>query len=205
MISLVINTNCLGDNTKGLSSGGQPYGNREYILRNFILLAATRQGLQVIVAGEFEEGEGYTYVKAKGPYNNCADALVQRQAGFEACDGDIIIFQHDDHIFSDYNDLSNMYGLPLTLKNGTDVISPSRRTRLRGRDEELNSGGNKYILGHAAIYRREVIKLCPWSQVPPVFTWDIEHTKQIKERGFNIIWSKGYNVYDVEYGSEPWQ
>ena len=172
------------------------------MLRNFIIPAAIGYGYEVIVVGEYEEDErgNYIYVEAKGPYNNCADALIQRQAGFEASKGDIIVFQHDDHIFDAYENLTN---LEYNSMNNEDVISPSRWTRLRGKTEELNAGDNKYILGHAAIYKREVIKLCPWSLVPPVFTWDMEHTKQIRERGFDIVWSEGFAVFDVEYGSEP--
>lgn len=225
MISLIINTNCLGESAQGLSSGKQPYANRAYLLRNFIIPQAVANPVitEVIVAGEFEEGNDYEYVPYKGIYNNCADALLQRQVGFEASNGDtsigdIVIFQHDDHLL-DFD--------AITLSLMLDVVSPARYTRLRNSAGERLNGGEPrpcpdpkncrehlgippcgsigYISGHCAIYRRKVIEVCPWSNVSPTFAWDGSHTKQIREAGFLIDWSTENKCWDIEYGSEPWQ
>ncbi|KKL51674.1 hypothetical protein LCGC14_2293100 [marine sediment metagenome] len=47
--------------------------------------------------------------------------------------------------------------------------------------------------------------LCPWNDVPEKFTWDVEHTRQIRVAGFKIEWSSALNVWDVEAGSHPWK
>lgn len=198
--SVIINT-CAGrvsNNTK--SFGGQPYVWRAYALQNFILPAYIADpGIdEIIVVGEWYPGEGYTYVEAPSIHFSSDDALHQRQAGFEAATGDVLIFQHDDHIldptFTDVLEACAVY-----------VVVPQRWTRLRNAEgERLPNGEPHYISGHCAIYRREVLKFCPWSAVPVCRTWDIEHTKQIRAANFSVHWSDTLRVWDCEFGASPW-
>ncbi len=199
MISVCINTAALAPHAKHvMSSGGVPYSWRAYALKNFILprYVGAEYIDEVIVTGIWEEGEGYTYVHVPAQHFNWADCIEQRHAGFEASSGDVLVFQHDDH----------MLDLWLGAVQGWDVISPARYTRARTfSGERLNAGeADGYIDGHCSIYKREVIERCPWSNVPRAFTMDIAHTKQVKAAGFNIVWTDNVRCWDVEYGSTPW-
>jgi hypothetical protein len=175
---------------------------RAYALRNFLIPRYVDEPAidELIVAGEWEEGEGYTYVPCPSTYFNCRDALAQRQAGFEASTGDVVIFQHDDHL------LESRYQLRQELNDGADVVVPGRWTRLRDPDgEPLNNGYPDYISGHCALYQRAVIERCPWKDVPPEYTWDQAHTQQIRAAEFTIVWARHLTCWDVEMGSTPWQ
>lgn len=204
-ISLVINTNCLGDSASGISSGGKgvAYAGRAYALRNLILPLYTRWApvfREIVVVGEYEEGEGYTYVPCDSIYRNCADALIQRQAGFEALtkNSEWVLFMHDDHLW----DVENL--IPRTTPY--DVISPSRWTRLRGAPERLNNGETLgHISGHAVLMRPSVLRAFRWSSVPPVFTWDIETQRMLETMGYSVGREESVKVWDVEMGSEPWR
>lgn len=165
---------------------------------------------ELIVVGEWEECAHttykYKYVPLPSRHFNCADALAQRQAGFEASTGDVVIFQHDDHLIERPHFTANR-DYPVTSFGSWGVLVPTRWTRGRTlRGEMLNNGRRDgYISGHAAAYRREVLEACPWGQVPEVFTWDIEHTNMIRAAGFEIAWSDPWRVWDVEPMAEPWR
>lgn len=227
MISLIINT-CAGRQwgrkedpmriAHTVAHSGQFYSQRAYALQNFILPAAIADPDldEVIVVGEWHDGEGYTYVPKPSIHFSSDDAPHQRQAGFEAAKGDWLIFQHDDHMlesahFTTYEDAE------------ADVLIPQRWTRLRNvagerlpNGEPSPPGGERtsptsvdfhggYISGHLAIYRREVLEACPWSEVPAERCWDVRHTEQIRAANFNIHWSDTLRVWDVEMGSKPWE
>jgi len=130
------------------------------------------------------------------------DALAQRQAGFEASTGDIVIFQHDDHVF---DQLCIPY--PTSETQSWDVLSPQRYTLMRSPEPELLNNGyyDGYVLGHGAIYRRTVIERCPWKDVPRVYQWDIAHTQQIIAAGFTLAWTTASQLRDVELGGRPWE
>jgi len=199
MLSIIINTCAGGPRAEEVcGSGGKslPHACRHYALRNFIIPRACTLSPQVIVVGEWESGP-YEYIHIPSRHFNCADALAQRQAGFEAARGNWLLFQHDDHIVD---------ALWPSAKFGAHVASPRRWTHLRlAEAERLNDGEDDgYICGHAALYRREVLERCPWGNVPPVFTWDVAHTRQIVAAGFKIAWD-AFDVYDVEFGGEPWR
>ena len=232
-ISLLINT-CAGRNPRPDVHPHNcltPYEMRAYALRNFVLPAAIADPDvdEVIVAGEWEEGEGYTYVPAPSIHFSSDDALHQRQAAFKAAKGDWLVFQHDDHVLennygpqgSDFGDLMIKYEWDWPHAKG-DVIIPQRWTRLRnvagerlpnGEPQELSHYPESrtvdyfpgYISGHCTIYRREVLEACPWSAVPVRRTWDIAHTRQIRAAGFTIHWSSTLRCWDVELGSQPWK
>ena len=212
-ISLRINSSANGPKAADTrSSGGQSHAQRSFALRNFILPAAVADPTfsEVIVVGEWEPGWGYIYIEVPSERFSCVDALTQRQAGFERSTGDWVVFQHDDHLLENVKDM--LHG-KISLFTGADVIVPARYTRLRDVNgekllsgEPSDKGKNRegYISGHCAIYRREVLEVCPWSDVKEIFEWDVEHTAQIREAGFKIEWSNALRCYDVESGSKPW-
>ncbi len=209
MISVCINTAALAPYAENaLTSGGVPCSWRAYALRTWILPRYVTDSYidEVIVTGSWEEGEGYTYVHVPPVHFSWKDCLAMRQAGFEASSGDVLIFQHDDHVLSPEPDPFSIVGGIYTAICGADVLSPARYTRARTfKGERLNGGeAEGYINGHCAIYRSEVIERCPWKDVPVQFTLDVEHTKQIKAAGFNVVHTDTVRVWDVEHGSSPW-
>ena len=200
-ISLVVNTACLGLRAGAvLSSGKRPHNLREFLLKCFILPEAMANPAisEIIVAGEFEPGDGYIYVPARSVYFNCRDALHQRQRGFEVSTGDVILFQHDDHL------VQGVFP-PMEAFNSVQVIVPQRRTRMRvPTGERLNTGEGEYISGHAAFYTREAVAKCPWGQVPKVYQWDRAHTLQLRKAGYLAAIAEQVVAWDIEWGSEPW-
>jgi hypothetical protein len=222
MISLIINT-CAGRDDGTLSNAKQPHAHRAYLLRNFILpqYIADPYIDEVIVAGEWEEGEGYIYVPVAPIHRTWADTLPQRQAGFEASKGDILVFQHDDHVLDNArkepefeDDWDNVLEDVLYGGESWDVLSPTRYTRLRNvAGERLNDnspGFNKYtppgggINGHCCIFRREVIEAVPWNSLPIEWTFDIIMRERIQQAGFKIVWTDAIRCYDCEMGAKPW-
>jgi hypothetical protein len=203
-VSLIVNTCALGTPAALNSAKTTPHVDRAYALRNWILpaYAAASEFDQVIVVGEWEPGDGYTYIPSPSAWENCIDALMQRQLGFEAATGDWIVCQHDDHML----DLAGLNEIAWSDPTLPGVLVPERWTRLRNpAGELLPNGETVYISGHCAIYRRDVLERCSWSAVPRVHTWDLQHTRQIREAGFQISWSNVLRVWDIELGGMPWR
>lgn len=196
-VSLIINTAAGGDTSIHNSSKNAFHTDRAFALRNLLLPQYCSDAAidEVIVVGEWEPGPDYRYIHSPSTWFNCVDALTQRQLGFEAATGDTLIFMHDDH-WLPYVEYNKVRG----------VCVPERWTRLRhAAGERLNNGAaDGYIGGHCAIYNRHVLEECPWAAVPRVHTWDVEHTRQIRDAGFSITWSNMLRVWDIEKGSAPW-
>jgi hypothetical protein len=196
-LAVVINTCATQRNS---SSAGVPHCDRAYALRNFIIpYYQHHPGVdELIVVGEWEPGD-YIYVHSPSEHFNWNDALVQRQRGFAASQSAWIAFSHDDH----WIELPKHWTPP----PHSDVVVPDRWTRLRkGSGERLNNGRNeRYVMGHCALYAREVIYNCPWDGVPPTRRiWDVQHTEMIVDRGYHIHWDDGLIAWDVEMGAQPW-
>lgn len=213
-LSVVIATSCLApDAERNISSGGKgrPHAERAWLLRNVILPCYTRwfpeRFREIIVVGEYEEGEGYTYLPFPSVYRNCADALLKRQAGFDALihkSVEWVLFQHDDHLWDPQNLIPN---------TGAYVLSPSRWTRARGEAEQLNDGMNlayspsdRYVNGHACLMKPHVFREgFKWTDAPPVFTWDISITARLQDLGIPIAYAPEVRTWDMERGAEPWR
>lgn len=200
-LSVVVNTAALGEHAEVESSGGVPHSEREYLLNTWILPRLIQDDLvdEIIVSGEWREGEEWIYVESTSEHFGPEDALKDRQLGFETSSGDVIIFQHDDHILGpDATRLAKARSWP--------VVSPSRWTRMRDpTGERLNEGwSDGYLHGHAIVMEREVCKEVPWGEVPKVFTWDVEQTKMLLDAGYKPMMDSEMRVYDIEFGSEPW-
>ena len=197
--SCIINTAALGPRAHDITGSRTPtpHAARAHVLRSVILPLAMSMFDDVIVAGEWEDGAGYRYVPCPSTTFSCVDALAQRQAGFEAATGDVLVFQHDDHLVLPF--------APALLAALRGVLVPTRKTNLRSRNEVLPNGFPSYISGHCAIYARAVLDACPWGAVPPVHVWDIAHTAQIHAAGFPVNLSSQLIALDIEYGATPWQ
>lgn len=203
-ISLIVTTCALAPHAATtLSSGRQPHDFRAYLLRCHLIPQALANPdiSEVIVVGEFEEGDGYRYLSVPSvEQNSIHDSLRKRQAGCEAATGRWIIVQNDDHL------LDPMFTRNFYKHAYADVVSPARWTRLRGRPERLNDGSqDRYINGHTAIYSREALQRCPWESLPRVFSYDIEHTRLLRQACFDVLWADDCITWDCELGATPWQ
>lgn len=162
---------------------------------------------EIIVVGEFEEGEGYTYLPFPSAYRNCADALPKRQAGFDALKNKSVswvLFQHDDHLW----DFTNQ----IDMREEAYVLSPSRWTRARTIHGERLADGTfprqtmEYVNGHACLMKPHVFRDgFNWAKVPPVFTWDIEQSNILRRLNVPMRYAPELKVWDAERGSEPWK
>ena len=187
-----------------MSSGGVAHGHRAWLLRNLILPTYRWAGLfsELIVVGEWEPGPGYTYLPFASVYRNCADALLKRQAGYDALkskDADWVLFQHDDHLYDPTNDFPVL---------DAHVLAPSRWTHGRSSvGEPLNDGSAYgYVNGHACLMRPEAFDLgFRWDTIAPVFTWDIEMTKRLADLQLDWQYTPHLRVWDVEEGASPWR
>lgn len=203
MLSVAIPTVAMGQTTR-LSSGKQPYAFREYLLKCFTLPALIADPLvdEIIVVGEFEDGQGYRYVFVPNVHHdNVHDALAQRQAGFEASTGDLVLYLADDHVTDRYTIANALKYLAYG-----DVVSLARATRMRRVEgEPLNSGGGRYVNGHGALYRRDVLERVPWALAPRVFSYDVAHTAQLVAMGVPWVTAPDAVVWDCEYLAKPWE
>ena len=198
-LSVVVNTCALGPRAHAVtgSTTPSPHAWRAYALQHFILPAYAAHADEVIVVGEWREGEGYIYVSAPSVYFSAVDALHQRQAGFEMASGDVIIHVHDDH-FLDPSALSEI--LP-TAAWRADVLVPTRyRQELHAAKQHPTGMEDTppYVGGHCAIYKREVLERCPWNEVPKAHVWDTLHTKMMRDAGFRLKEAPEMCVWDVE-------
>lgn len=225
--SLIVNTCCLGPKARETSNsqGRLKHSQREYALRTWILpdYVRDRHVDELIVAGEFEPPptDEFRYVHSPSTHFTCVDALAQRQAGFDVSSGDVVIVQHDDHWLDPASRLQFSDGWPSHFA-AYDVVVPARWTRLRILSgERLNNGEawkplrgfegvaqepqTPYVSGHCAVFRRQVLVDVPWGRVPKVHTWDEKFTEQLLAAGVRILWTDSLRVYDVEFGSRPWE
>lgn len=208
-LSIVIVTAALAEDIPQ-SSGKQAHAFRAYLLRNFLLpqLCDSLFVSEIIVVGEFEDGDGYTYIHVPSvERSSIHDGIRKRHIGTQAATGEWICVMNDDHWFA-----SDAFTWLWPLLSHADVVSPARWTRLRGKDERLNGGepggawsGPGHINGHCTFFKREALAACPWDALPRVFTFDVAQTERLREQGFHIEWAENVRVYDIEHGSEPWR
>ncbi len=209
MISVVINTAALGEVAATvLSSGSIEHGKRVNLLRDRLLprLLNDPEVGEVIVVGEWESGAGYRYVPCGSVNYDCTDALEQRQRGFEASTGRLIVFLHDDHLpaenffrmLRDY-DVSPVW----------DVLVPTRLALdSEGGTHILENGFHEgYVMGHCSVLRRAICERVPWRRVPKVYTWDICHSILLRDANAKVRWADDLVVYDLEseLGATPWE
>lgn len=225
MYSVCINTCCLQARPV-TSSGGIPHAARaEMLQRTIPRLLKEPLITDVIVVGEYESGDGYTYIHSPSVNFDCTDALEQRHQGALAAQSDTVLFLHDDHMPTrDFFQNLMLRTQQFRLSTPWDVFVPYRVSETPagafgdGDDRspcfrELNNGmDGHYVMGHASVIRRKMLNLVPWNTVPKVFTWDVEHTKLLRAAKATIQWAdreigKEVFVYDLEseLGATPWK
>ena len=201
-ISLCINTAAsdplVNTNSNWYRKAG--YGARYGILKEKMLPVALQQGFdEVIVAGVFEEGDGYQYVPVPPRYRDRRDALWQREMGARYATGDILVFSHDDHSLEDnfrYN-LAAVWG---RTTHTWDLIIPRRIHGITG--AELNNGKETgYMGGHALVMKRWLWAQVSWTSVDSEW-WDTSMTRLWKEAGGKLVWAEDLVHIDVEATEE---
>ncbi len=192
-LSLIINT-CAGD-----PLAGQPvHGNRSYrqryaLLQTEILPIALSQGWdEVIVAGQFEEGLGYSYAEQQPIFRDRRDALWQRELGARMSTGHILAFSHDDHVFGD-GIVKRLH--ELCTHDDWDLLVPRREDR---NGVLLNNGkASDYMGGHSLVMRRWLWAQVPWTSVDTEW-WDTTMTRIWREEGGRIVWDDSISHIDMD-------
>jgi len=189
-ISLIFNTCCLDPRAKDYRN---PYRSTNYEDRANLLREVLKNlsGFdEVIVAGNFEEGENYHYIEVPPYYHDRRDALRQRELGARYTTGDLLVFSHDDHAPGG--------NLAYQLKDGIegDIIVPKRINK--SSSKTLNNGKSTDMMGgHLLIMRRWVWAKVPWTSVHTEW-WDVTMTRLWREAGAEIMWNDDLICYDVE-------
>lgn len=203
-ISLIVNTCCLGPRAHEVtgSCSPTPHQVRSFALGCFMLpfYCADTNIDEVIVVGEFVEGPGYKYIHSPSTHFSCIDALAQRQAGFEAASGDVLVFTHDDH-FLDYTFGARLRAM-LPWPEGVEIVLPQRRRRTFSGHNILNSGRDEgYLGGHVVIMTRQACETVPWRDVDAVHEWDRAMTNLCVRRSVGARWTDDLWAWDVEIGA----
>jgi hypothetical protein len=199
-ISLVVNT-AAGDPR---SAGGHNpfrsarYAERRRLLREEVLPAAFEAGLdEVLVAGVWEDGEGYRYVPVAPRRRDRADGLQQREVGARHATGDILVFSHDDHALgADFG--PTLRGL--AADPTWSLLVPRRVHAITGADLE-NGRKEGYMGGHVLVMRRWLWAAVPWTSVDTEF-WDVPLTHRWRGAGGEIRFEDSLIHLDVEASAE---
>ena len=181
----------------------------------------------VLVVGEYHDGEGYRYLHVPDITRSTVDALIKRDVGTLGTDADILVYLSDDHgLHWDF-----LQQLRCLESAPWDLIMPSRYCIVGGAEIPLNMGqspalpavGNPawaermaeqlwgrgvtvdYLAGHAGIFRRSLIQARPWTTMPHDRLWDVLATKEQKNMGARFVFVPALKVEDYEIEGSPWR
>ena len=199
-ISVIVNT-CANDPLAGSRSNPyrrSPYSHRADLLRTKILPAIISQEPdELLVVGQWEEGEGWRYIHLPPTTRDRSEALRQREMGLRLSTSPILIFSHDDHMLGE--------GFIQTVReryagdDRWDLLVPRRIHHLTG--EELENGRKDgYMGGHVLVMRRRLCAQVPWDVCVSEY-WDVPMTSLWKEHG-EIWWVDDLVHLDVEVAAE---
>lgn len=201
---------------------------RRTLLDTKVLPSIVPQGFDdVLVIGEYHEGEGYRYLHVPNMMKNTNDALVKRDVGTVATDADILVYLCDDHgLHWDFlTQLRAIESAPW------DVVMPARYCTVAGEEIPLNMGQSPalpsvlhashailvanqvwrngveidYLAGHAGVFRRSLIQARPWTTMPHDRLWDVLATKEQLRMGARFVFAPQIKVEDYEIEGKPWQ
>jgi len=196
-ISLIINTASMDPIVAAQSNmfRRSRYGDRVENVRRLAKVAGDA-GVEVIVAGNFEEGDGYTYVELEPGYRDRRDALWQREMGARYSTGDVLIFCHDDHsLDAEFVNVLRRRYLQQSQQEW-DLIVPKRIHN--DMVTELNNGKDEdYMGGHALVMKRWLWARVPWMSVNTEW-WDTTMTRLWREAGGRIVWVDDLVHVDME-------
>lgn len=195
-VSIIFNTCCMDTRARFKRND---FRSALYVERA-ALLKETLKGLsgfdEVIVAGNFEEGEGYRYVEVPPYFHDRRDALRQREAGARFAKGDLLVFSHDDHAPGE----NFAYQLRDIANEEWDILVP-RRVHFQTKAELNNGKVDGYMGGHLLAMKRWIWAKVPWTSLNTEW-WDVSMTRLWREAGAKIVWNDGLIHYDMEASSD---
>jgi len=180
---------------------------REQLLTESVIPSVLAQKFsEVVVVGDYREGDGYRYLHVPPMLKNTVDALVKRDVGTAATTSPVVLYLCDDHaIVGDFR---------LTVdrwfeQDETDVLVPSRFADhpRHGRIRINNGERDMYCGGHGGVFKREVIQSRPWSAQPHHRLWDLYASEAQLADGwrFATMRSQSVGILDLIPEGNPWQ
>jgi len=200
-ISLILNTSCMDPLANIFKNQWRkkPYAARIEILQETIALAKDWDWDEIIVAGQFESGDGYKYVEVEPVFRNRSDGLIQRELGARHATSDVLVFCHDDHRPDDTFELQ-LRGYDKVAD--WDLLIPKRIHNLTGDllengNHEQNPKRESYMGAHCLVMKRWLWAQVPWTSVETTF-WDHSMTRLWKEAGAKLVYADDLIHYDME-------
>lgn len=203
---------------------------RARLVQEKILPVVLKNGFdEVVVVGDFWDGDGYRYLPVAPLTRSTTDALVKRDVGTLATRSDYLLYLCDDHV-PDSGFVDRFQGYTGD-RNGWDVLVPARFCHVQNLKVPLNTGGNPmlpslenpedavfaasrawhtpptsgYCAGHAGVFRRDLIQRCPWTAMPHDRLWDVFASQIQQQMGAKFVWAPDLAVFDLEVEAMPWR
>lgn len=163
---------------------------------------------EVVVVGEYKDGDGYRYLPVPPVTGTTIDGLIRRDTAAVATVAEILVYLCDDHRLSAgfWDDLQ-MY-----LPEPWDLLAPSRYTVREGLSIPLNMGRREgYIGGHGIVARRSALRILPWMaglhKGDMARIYDVTHTHDAVQRGVCVSYAPDgvLGIEDIEPGAMPWR
>jgi len=201
-ISLILNTSCMDPLANMMRSQWRkkPYAARIEVLQETIALAQGANWDEIIVAGQYETGDGYEYVEVEPVFRNRSDGLIQRELGARYATGDVLVFCHDDHrpekgfrgLIEHWIDNHQSWDLliPKRIHNITNEV-------LENGNHEANPLRESYMGAHCLVMKRWLWAQVPWTTIATTF-WDHSMTRIWKEAGAKLVYADDLIHYDME-------
>lgn len=160
---------------------------------------------EIVVAGEYKNGEGYRYLNVPAMTQSTNDALVKRDIGTVAVRSDVVLYLSDDHAVHP----SFASELRQFIREGIaawDVLVPSRWADHpeQGRIQIPNGEKELYCGGHGGVFRRRVIQDRPWTAQKHHRNWDLIASHEQQARGFKFLSFPRLMILDLEPENSPW-
>ena len=181
-------------------------GKRTALIDEKILPSVLPQGFdEVLVVGEHHpDGTAYRYLHVPDLTKTTTDALVKRDVGTVATDARTLVYLSDDHGLA-----PDFLATLRTVPHGWDVLVPSRWCRgPMGEAIRLNMGATElvpYCGGHAGVFRRWVVQVCPWTAMPHDRLWDLLASQIQQTLGARFVHVPQVAIEDLEPEREPWK
>ena len=207
-ISLILNTACMDPLAEARRSQWRrkAYAARISMLEETIRLATEQQWDEIIVAGNYKAGDGYSYVEVPPFSRSRADALIQREQGARHSTGDVLVFCHDDHRpnMGFVTKLKQYYAprKDSLLLDSWDLLIPRRfravgNVELENGDHRNNPKRNSYMGAHCLVMKRWLWAEVPWTSISTEY-WDQSMTRIWKNAGGKLCYADDLIHYDME-------
>ena len=179
-------------------------------IRGACIDSAIKAGFdEVIVVGDWCEGEGYRYLPVPTMTGTTLDALIKRDVGTLATDADILVYLADDHAIN-----CSWFAKVCKEKarqQGWDVLVPTRWAQhpeqgmVRVPNGEEGIYTQLYCAGHCGVFRRRVVTARPWTAQPHHRNWDLLASIEQQVAGALFHVEPSLEILDLEPERAPWK